>query len=451
MKIRKARAMMVLFSLILAAALQFVTTDARAQSSYFSGRGCTDCHSAPVAATCAGCHQHSGTLTATKNKTTSYAPGETVTITLTASGARSGWVGVRLYDQSGAEIARSAGSQSGMGGAATYPAVLSAPAPATGGTYTWRIAYFGNINGTGTGDVHGEKSVSVAITVASATADTTPPTLNVSALADGSSTNKVTLNVSGTAADAGGLQSVTVNGQPVTVGADGSFSTALNLVAGSNAVTVIAADKAGNETTNSRTVTYDPTAPVLAITAPADNSTSVQSFVTIAGTVNENSTVSVRVNDGSPQAAAMSGTSFSVAVNLVSGINTIDIAATDLAGNVISAKRTVTYSAPDSDLTLAVTEPVQDVTTGKSEMTIRGNVTDASGAVKVTVKFNGRSYAPKPSRSGSFAQKITFPRKGTYKVTVTATDIAGNTATATRNVIYRQSGSNGRNRDDYDD
>jgi hypothetical protein len=158
-------------------AAQFYSAEAQAQSSYFSGRGCTDCHSTPTAATCAGCHHHSGTLTATANKTTSYAPGETVTVTLAASGARSGWIGARLYDQTGAEIARSTGSQSGMGGSTLYPATLSAPAPATAGTYTWRMAYLGNQDGTGSGDVHAEKSVNVSITVA-APVDAVAPAVN---------------------------------------------------------------------------------------------------------------------------------------------------------------------------------------------------------------------------------------------------------------------------------
>lgn len=146
----------------------FLPREARAKPSFFSSRGCITCHSAPTAATCAGCHQHSGSLVATKDKTTSYAPGETVTITLTASGARPGWIGARLYDQAGNEIARSAGSQSGTGSSALYPAVLSAPAPDRAGTYTWRIAYFGNQNGTANGDVHGDKNVRVSIAVATA-------------------------------------------------------------------------------------------------------------------------------------------------------------------------------------------------------------------------------------------------------------------------------------------
>jgi len=728
--------MMFFFALALTGlgALQLYSTEALAQSSYFAGRGCTDCHSAPTAATCAGCHQHSGTLTATKNKTTSYAPSETVTITLTASGARSGWIGARLYDQTGAEIARSTGSQSGMGGSTIYPAVISAPAPATAGTYTWRMAYFGNENGTGTGDVHSEKSVNVSITVAapgdtavpvvgaftipagstsltvpvssltatdnvgvtgylvttsataplssaagwtatapasltapgagsvtffawardaagnvsasrsavvsitlpditvpvvgaftlpasatnltvivsaftatdnvgvtgylittSATApaasasgwtsaapasvaapsagpvifyawardasgnvsasksatvnitlpdttapvvtaftipatattltvsvnaftatdnvgvtgymvttsgvvlaasasgwtsappvtvtasaegnvtfyswardasgnvslsrsasivittatetDTTKPALSVSALADGASTNKPTLNVTGTATDAGGLDSLTVNGQNVPVNADGSFSTALNLVSGANTVTVIATDKAGNQESNSRSINYDASVPVLTVADPADNSTSVQSFLTVSGTINETSTVSVKVNSGSPQSASISGNSFSATVNLASGVNTIEITATDLAGNTSSAKRTVTYDG--GNFTLAVTYPNQDITTSKSSLVLTGKIVDATSKVRVTITVDGRKYTPRVAY-GVFRQRLTFTRAKLYAITVKATDEAGNSSSVIRNVIYRNSDDDERD-DDRDD
>jgi len=815
------------------AAFQLQGTEAMAQSSYFANRGCTDCHSAPTASTCAGCHEHSGSLTATKNKTTAYAPGETVTITLTSSGARAGWIGVRLYNQTGVEIARSAGNQSGMGGSATFGALsaVSAPAPATAGSYTWRIAYLGNENGEGSGDVHSEKSVNVPITVASVAppadtavpvvtftlpatatsltvpvaslsatdnvavtgylvnkvatppaasaagwtaaapasvtavagsntfyawakdaagnvsavksatvvvslpdtalpvvtfilpatatsltvpvaslsatdnvavtgylinkvatsptasaagwtaaapasvtavagsntfyawakdaagnvsavksatvvvtlpdtaapvvtftlpatatnltivvssfsatdnvavtgylvnkvatppaasaagwtatapasviavagsntfyawakdaagnvsavksatvvvtlppaadtaapvvsfalpatatsltvpvaslsatdnvavtgylinkvatppaasaagwtasapasvtavagsntfyawakdaagnvsavksasvtvtiapaADTTLPTLTISALANGSYTNKVTLNVSGNASDASGIKSVTVNDQPVIVNADGSFSHALTLAAGANNITTIATDNAGNQQIDTRTVTYDLNVPVLAVAAPADNSTTVQSFISVTGTISEAATVSVSVNGGSPQTASISGSGFSATVNLVSGVNTIDIIATDLAGNIANAKRTVTYDNSTSQFTLAVTSPAQDITTRNSTLTIRGTVVDATSRVKVTVTMNGRTYTPSVY-DGAFRQRLTFTRAGLYAITVTATDNSGNSSKVTRNVIYRPvSRDSDRDDDERDD
>src|SRR5512133_637425 len=124
---------------------------ALAQSSYFTGQGCSGCHSSPVVATCNGCHGHgthpSSAKTAinvagTTNKST-YAPGETVTVTITG-GYRTGWIRAVLYNQNGVELARSSGHDSGMGSSATYRATLSAPAPAAAGTDTWQVGWYGN-------------------------------------------------------------------------------------------------------------------------------------------------------------------------------------------------------------------------------------------------------------------------------------------------------------------
>ena len=140
--------------------------DALARSSYFATKGCKSCHS-EASVTCNGCHYHSGTLAASLNKTTPYNPRELVTITLTASGARPGWMSARLYDGAGKEIARSSGDESGKGGSAFFPAVITVPAPATPGNYVWEVACFGNNNGRGMGDVHREKVVKVVLTVGS--------------------------------------------------------------------------------------------------------------------------------------------------------------------------------------------------------------------------------------------------------------------------------------------
>ncbi len=696
--------------------VQFIASESMAQSSYFTSRGCSGCHGAPVVATCNGCHHHgNSSLSAVTNKT-SYAPGETVTVTL-SGGSRSGWIKAILYDQTGAQVAASSGNASGMGGSTTFPAPLTAPAPTTAGNYTWKMAYFGNQDGTGSGDVHSEVAVntnsfavaapadttvpvvntftlpatattltvlvsaftasdnvavtgylinksvtppaasaagwtttapasvtavagantfyawakdaagnvsavksaavtvtlpdaivpvvtftlpatatnltvlvsaftatdnvgvtgylinksatppaaaaagwtttapasviavagantfyawakdaagnvsavksaavtvtlpdaiapvistftlpatatsltvtvssftatdnigvtgylittssaaptsgwltsapttaianaagttifyawvkdaagnvslskSASVTITTTTADITKPTLTISALANGAYTNKPTLNISGTATDAGGLQSVTVNGQAVVLGTDGSFSTALNLTSGANTVSIVATDKAVNQQTDTRTITYDATVPLLTVTAPADNSSSAQSFITLTGTISENSTVTVTNNGGSPQSGSINGSSFSATVNLVTGINTLVITATDLAGNSSTAKRTVTYEA--GNLTLSVTYPSQDITTRRSTLVLTGTIADASSKVTVTVSMNGHTYNPYV-KNGAFSQKLSFTKADTYSITVTAKDAAGNTSSATRNVIYSPS------------
>jgi uncharacterized protein YfaP (DUF2135 family) len=324
---------------------------------------------------------------------------------------------------------------SAAGWSATAPATVTAAASGSTTFYAWAKDAAGNVS----------LAKSATVTVASA-ADTTKPALSISALANGAYTNKMTLNITGTATDAGGLKSVTVNGGAVAVNADGSFSTALALVAGSNTVTVIATDNAGNQQVDTRTVTYDPAAPVLTVSSPADNSSSSQTLVTVTGSVNESSTVSVAVNGGSPQYATVSGTSFTAAVYLVAGSNTIDITATDLAGNTTSSKRTVTY-ASTQQLTLAVTYPVQDITTRQSSLTLKGTVADGGNDVTVKIVMNGRTFTPRVYK-GEFQQQLNFPIPKLYAITITAKDQAGNTSTILRNVIYRPARSND---DDHDD
>ena len=620
--------------------------EARAESAFFSTY-CAGCHTAPATATCNGCHAHGTHSSSSKSDinvkgatdATSYAPGATVTVTITG-GYRTGWIRAVLLDQNKVELARSTGNASDMGSSTTYPATLSAPAPTTPGTYTWKVGWYGNkfdltdagagttFFGTGwtpdpsnpnhgyeivntnsftvvaaadttapvvsaftlpatatnltilvssftatdnvavtgylittsatapaasatgwsatapasvvassagsttfyawakdaAGNVSAAKSATVVITlpdtiapvvntftlpatttnltipVSSLTAtdnvavtgylittSATAPaanatgwtasaptsvtaaaagtvtfyawakdaagnvsaaksasvnisvapaslTLTVSTLADGSYTNVGTLNINGSAIDTAGIQSITVNGQAVTVNADGSFSTAVTLQTGANTITIVATDNAGTQKTDARTITFDPNAPVLAISAPADNSTTTQSLVTVTGTISETSTVSVSVNGGSPQAAAISGNTYSATVYLVAGVNTISINATDLAGNTATAKRTVTYTSSNS-LTLAVTYPSQDITTKNSSLVLTGKVVDQEH-VTVKITMNGNTYTPTVD-DGVFQQRLTFKTPNLYAITVTATDDAGNSSTVVRNVIYK--------------
>ena len=94
------------------------------------------------------------------------------------------------------------------------------------------------------------------------TVDTVPPTLNVTSPADGLITNNPSLVVAGTTNDSTSSPvTLTVNGQAVTVGSNGSFSTTLTLSEGDNTITIKVADKAGKTTTVVRTVTLDTSAP----------------------------------------------------------------------------------------------------------------------------------------------------------------------------------------------
>lgn len=263
----------------------------------------------------------------------------------------------------------------------------------------------------------------------------TGPTLIISALGNAGLTNNATLNVSGTASDSGsGVKSVTVNGLPAAVAGDGSFSAAITLADGPNTITTIAIDNADNSTTDSRNITLDRTVPGLTITLPADNGVTGKTFVEISGTVDDpTAAVAVKVNDGSATSAIMNGANFGATVNLVSGLNTIDISVTDQAGNSTSAKRTV--KSDTAVPTLAVNAPAQDISTTQASVTVSGSVSDSITSATVSITVDGQSFAQTIAADGSFSQNITLAADKTYAVIVTAIDQAGNTATVQRNII----------------
>lgn len=101
------------------------------------------------------------------------------------------------------------------------------------------------------------------------TVDTVPPTLNVSAPADGLITATAALNVTGTTNDSTSspvtvtikLNNVDQGG--VTVQANGSWSKAITLADGSNTIVVTATDAAGKSSSVTRTVTLDTSVPVV--------------------------------------------------------------------------------------------------------------------------------------------------------------------------------------------
>jgi len=98
--------------------------------------------------------------------------------------------------------------------------------------------------------VTGESNPSELITV---TRDTIAPVLEVSSPADGLVTNKEVVDVAGIATDTY-LDNVTINGNPVQVAQDGSFSTRIIVNEGVNVLTITATDKVGHSVTETRTV-----------------------------------------------------------------------------------------------------------------------------------------------------------------------------------------------------
>ena len=107
---------------------------------------CQDCHGTAV--TCRGCHSHGAQQSTAKNAISisgqldkaSYAPGDTITVTVTGgyapTGIKTGWLRVVLLDDAMNEI--------GRGGSSDYPVTLTTTAPSSAGPHAWAVAWYGN-------------------------------------------------------------------------------------------------------------------------------------------------------------------------------------------------------------------------------------------------------------------------------------------------------------------
>ena len=94
--------------------------------------------------------------------------------------------------------------------------------------------------------------------VATSKDDVEPPAVTIGSPADGATVSASPVNVSGTASAGSGVQRLTVDGSPVTVATDGSWTTSLTPVSGAQTISVTVTSQAGNTASADGTVTYTP-------------------------------------------------------------------------------------------------------------------------------------------------------------------------------------------------
>ena len=188
--------------------------------------------------------------------------------------------------------------------------------------------------------------------------DTTPPTASISTptTATSYSTTSSSINVSGTAADNVGVTQVRWasdrGGSGVANGTTSWSVSGISLVSGTNVITITAFDAAGNQGTDSLTVTYataDTTQPTPTISAPTTGTTypATSSTIALSGTAADNVGVAqVRwTSDRGGSGVASGTTSWSASgIPLLGGTNVITITAVDAAGNQGADTLTVTYT-----------------------------------------------------------------------------------------------------------
>jgi hypothetical protein len=256
------------------------------------------------------------------------------------------------------------------------------------------------------------------------------------------------VTLSGTASDAVGVTQVSwASNRGVSGNASGTGSwsaTGVTLLSGSNVLTVTARDAAGNTSTDTLTITYNPdtTQPNVTITSPTSNATHTvtSANLTLGGTASDNVAVTqvswTNSRGGSGTASGTSNWSAS-GITLQTGSNVLTVTARDAAGNTRTDTLTVTYNLP-ADTTqpnVSITSP----TSGSSHLTLSSSITlagTASDNVAVTqvTWTNNRGGSGTASGTTNWSAGSIAVVRGATTFTVTARDAAGNTRTDTLSV-----------------
>ncbi len=217
--------------------------------------------------------------------------------------------------------------------------------------------------------------------------------------------------------------SLLVNDQSVEVTEDGSFSTDVSLVEGENMIMLRATDATGNTATKEVSIIYDTTPPEISATIQGPSLTN-DPLLVVRGTVNllnELGPVTMTIN-GEPVDVHHDGT-FSSAVTLNDGTQTIEIRATDAAGNTATTDLTGTLDREAPTLSVTSIPGISHT----SRITVSGNAEPGS-----RVYVNGKQVI---TTNGAFDTTVLISN-GANVITVEATDAAGNTVQQTFSVTY---------------
>ena len=274
------------------------------------------------------------------------------------------------------------------------------------------------------------------------------PTLTLDAPVDQQVVNSTGLEVKGKAEDDDAAPTVEVavneaNWKPVTLGADGAFSTQVTLPAADNVaatLSVRATDTRGRTVKVARAVRLDNVAPACALTAPRDGAM-VTTLGVLAVTLTSSdgsALVNPRVStDGALTFAPAPGSAFEWAVPSANGaVHALVFRVDDSAGNACEAKATVTVD--NQSPTVGFTTPDAGSLLGVGSFVFSGLVSDGARLLKsVTLSFADAGTRPATFAGNQWSISATGPAGADFKselATVVATDLAGNTASATRAV-----------------
>ncbi|WP_374940497.1 Ig-like domain-containing protein [Escherichia sp. GZ89] len=296
--------------------------------------------------------------------------------------------------------------------------------------------------------------------------DATAPSVTINTIASDDILNAAeagsALTISGTStAEAGQTVTVTLNGINYSgnVQADGSWSVSVptgdlaDLTASPYTVSAAVSDKAGNPTSATHNLTVDLAAPVVTINTVAGddiiNATEHAQAQIISGSATgatTGNTVSVTIGTTTYTTVLDANGNWSIGVPasvisaLAQGDVTITATVTDSAGNSGTASHTVSVAlgAPVLDINTIAVDDIINATEKGADLSISGTSNQPAGT-QVTVTLNGQNYTTTADASGNWSVTVPVSAVGTlgeatYTVTAAATDVDGNSGSASHNV-----------------
>ena len=366
--------------------------------------------------------------------------------TPTFSGTGQPGATIQIKDSSGSTIASAMVGKEG-----TWTVKLPTQ---TDGEHTWSVVQIDGSKTTDAGNITVTVSTAeAAITLATTAGDNV---LNASEQSAGFTLSGASKNLA-----QGTALTVTLNGKTYTteVGADGTWSVnvpaadAQALGDGTWTVNVSGKDAAGNTVSGSQTIGVDSVAPTLSVDTLAQdniiNAAEHSQPLTLTGktTAEAGQIVTVTLNGKNYNATVGSDGTWSVTLAaddvqaLNEGNHTLTVNVSDKAGNgsSVTADFTVDTTAPVVTIDTVAGDDILNTSEQGQAQIISGQTSGASVGDVVTVTVGGQSFTGVVLADGSWSVGVPAPvlgalGEGNHTISVSVTDAAGNTGSATHGI-----------------
>ncbi|EMN5247438.1 Ig-like domain-containing protein [Enterobacter roggenkampii] len=366
--------------------------------------------------------------------------------TPTFSGTGQPGATIQIKDSSGSTIASAMVGKEG-----TWTVKLPTQ---TDGEHTWSVVQIDGSKTTDAGNITVTVSTAeAAITLATTAGDNV---LNASEQSAGFTLSGASKNLA-----QGTALTVTLNGKTYTteVGADGTWSVnvpaadAQALGDGTWTVNVSGKDAAGNTVSGSQTIGVDSVAPTLSVDTLAQdniiNAAEHSQPLTLTGktTAEAGQIVTVTLNGKNYNATVSSDGTWSVTLAaddvqaLNEGNHTLTVNVSDKAGNgsSVTADFTVDTTAPVVTIDTVAGDDILNTSEQGQAQIISGQTSGASAGDVVTVTVGGQSFTGVVLADGSWsvgvpASVLGALGEGNHTISVSVTDAAGNTGSATHGI-----------------